>query len=32
MGHESLSRVVVLNTRNFRVRLSLDNDLAGNHT
>jgi hypothetical protein len=32
MGHESLSRVVVLNTRNFGVRLSLVNNLSGNHT
>jgi hypothetical protein len=31
MGHESLSRVVVLNTRNFGARLSLVNNLSGNH-
>jgi hypothetical protein len=32
MGHESLSRVVVLNTRNFGARLSLVNNLPGNHS
>jgi hypothetical protein len=32
MGHESLSRVVVLNTRNFGARLSLVNNLSGNHS
>jgi hypothetical protein len=32
MRHESLPSVVVLNTRNFRARLSLVNNVAGNHT
>jgi len=32
MRHESLSFVVVLNTRNFGTRLSFVNNVSGNHT
>jgi hypothetical protein len=32
MGHESLSLGVVLNTHNLGTRLSLVNNVAGNHT
>jgi hypothetical protein len=32
MSHESLSSVVVLNTLNFGMRLSLVNNVPGNHT
>jgi len=31
MRHESLPPAVVLNTRNFRARLSLVNNVDGNH-
>jgi hypothetical protein len=32
MRHESFSSVVVLNTRNIGMRLSLVNNVSGNHT
>jgi hypothetical protein len=32
MGHESLLDVVVLNTRNIGMRLSLVNNVSGNHS
>jgi hypothetical protein len=32
MNHKSVSSVVVLNTRNFGLRLSFVNNVPGNHT